>query len=108
MKTKSISKGNDENISTHTEAYYEELASQEQKYLDETEENLRAILTSDSESGRSRSHSNRHKIRPTERRFRKCNVLRELNQSISWQLWWWLIPNRRTEIYIAMQRGRAL
>jgi hypothetical protein len=46
----SINKSNDENIATHTEPYYEELASQEQYYLDETEEELRAILTSDDPS----------------------------------------------------------
>jgi hypothetical protein len=43
----SINKSNDENIATHTEAYYGELASQEQEYLDEAEEELRAILADD-------------------------------------------------------------
>lgn len=39
----SIYKNNDENIPTPTEAYYEELASEEEQYLDESEEELRAI-----------------------------------------------------------------
>jgi hypothetical protein len=43
----SIGKDDDENISFQTEAYYEELASQEEIYLEETEEELRVILTSD-------------------------------------------------------------
>jgi hypothetical protein len=34
----------DEDISTNTEAYYETLASQEEIYLEETEEELRMIL----------------------------------------------------------------
>ncbi len=42
-----INKTDDEIIPTHIEAYYEELASPEEKYLEETEEELRAILTSD-------------------------------------------------------------
>ena len=33
--------------SVHTEEYYEEVASQEQEYLDGVEENLREILTSE-------------------------------------------------------------
>jgi hypothetical protein len=37
---------NDEDISTNTEAYYETLASQEEVYLEETEEELRMILES--------------------------------------------------------------
>jgi uncharacterized caspase-like protein len=36
-----------ENISTGTEAYYEAVASQEEIYLEETEEELRMILASD-------------------------------------------------------------
>jgi hypothetical protein len=36
----------DEVISTNTEAYYETLASQEEIYLEETEEELRMILES--------------------------------------------------------------
>ena len=43
----SINKSSCEINYTHTEAYYEELASQEENYLEETEEELRAILTSD-------------------------------------------------------------
>jgi hypothetical protein len=46
----SINMSNDKNIPTDTEAYYEELASQEEIYLEETEEELRAILTSDDPS----------------------------------------------------------
>jgi len=37
----------DKSIPTDTEAYYEELAGQEEIYLEETEEEVRAILTSD-------------------------------------------------------------
>jgi hypothetical protein len=40
----SIYKSNDESIPTDTEAYYEAVASQEEIYLEETEEELRAIL----------------------------------------------------------------
>ena len=36
-----IDKNNDENISRHTEDYYETLASQEQEYLDEIVEKFR-------------------------------------------------------------------
>lgn len=52
----SIDKRNDESIPTDTEACYEELASQEEIYLEETEEELRAILIFDdpSPSGNSR------------------------------------------------------
>jgi len=46
MTTMSIYKSNDEDIPTHTEDYYEEIASQEEVYLEEREEELRAILTS--------------------------------------------------------------
>ncbi len=48
--TMSINMSNDKNISTDTEAYYEAVASQEEIYLEETEEELRAILTSDDPS----------------------------------------------------------
>jgi len=41
-----INMNNDKNIPTDTEACYEELASQEELYLEETEEEVRAILTS--------------------------------------------------------------
>jgi hypothetical protein len=40
----SIYKSNDESIPTDTEAYYEAVASQEEIYLEEVEEELRAIL----------------------------------------------------------------
>lgn len=40
----------DENCSPHTEAYYEEIASQEESYLEETEQELRAILVFDDPS----------------------------------------------------------
>jgi hypothetical protein len=39
--------GNDKNISVGTDVYYEEQASQEEIYLEETEEELRMILESD-------------------------------------------------------------
>ena len=42
-----IYESNDENIPTDTEAYYEAVASQEEIYLEETEEELRVILESD-------------------------------------------------------------
>jgi hypothetical protein len=45
----SINMNNDKNIPIDTDAYYEyyeELASQEELYLEETEEEVRAILTS--------------------------------------------------------------
>jgi hypothetical protein len=40
----SINKNTDEKTQNHTEAYYEELASQEEIYLEEREERARAIL----------------------------------------------------------------
>jgi len=42
----SINMDNDQNIPMDTDAYYEELASQEELYLEETEEEVRLILTS--------------------------------------------------------------
>jgi hypothetical protein len=42
-----ICDSNGENIPTDTEAYYEAVASQEEIYLEETEEELRAILEFD-------------------------------------------------------------
>ena len=39
-----IYKSNDESIPRDTEAYYEAVASQEETYLEEVEEELRAIL----------------------------------------------------------------
>ena len=46
----SINMSNHKNIPTDTEACYEELASQEEIYLEETEEELRAILIFDDPS----------------------------------------------------------
>jgi len=43
----SINMSKDKNIPTDTESYYETVASQEEIYLEETEEELRAILISD-------------------------------------------------------------
>jgi hypothetical protein len=48
--TMSINMSNDKNIPTDTEAYYETVASQEEIYREETEEEVRAILTSDDRS----------------------------------------------------------
>ena len=45
-----INTNNDKNIPIDTEACYEALASQEEVYLEETEEEVRAILTSDDQS----------------------------------------------------------
>jgi hypothetical protein len=42
--TMSINMNDDKNIPTDTEAYYEAVASQEEIYLEEVEEELRAIL----------------------------------------------------------------
>jgi hypothetical protein len=50
ITTVSIYKSNDEKIPTDTEAYDEAVASQEQIYLEETEEELRAILIFDDPS----------------------------------------------------------
>ena len=47
MTTMSIYEGNDETISTDTEAGYEAVASQEEIYLEVEEEDLRAILVFD-------------------------------------------------------------
>ena len=47
MAINSIDNAKDESVATHTEDYYEEQTSQEQLYLDEVEENLRVILTSE-------------------------------------------------------------
>ena len=46
-KTMSIDKSGDENVQNHTEAYYEELASQEEIYLEEREERARTVLISE-------------------------------------------------------------
>ena len=45
-----INTNNDKSIPTDAEAYYEGLASQEEIYLEETEEEVRAILISDDQS----------------------------------------------------------
>jgi hypothetical protein len=45
-----IYESDDENIPTNTEAYYETVASREEIYLEETEEEVRAILTSGDQS----------------------------------------------------------
>ena len=45
-----INTNSDENIPFETESGYETLASQEEIYLEETEEEIRAILTSDGQS----------------------------------------------------------
>lgn len=47
MTTMFIYENKNENIPTDTEAYYEAVASQEEVYLEETEEGLRVILESD-------------------------------------------------------------
>ena len=46
----SIDKSSDENVQNHTEAYYEELAAQEEIYLEEMEEHARAVLISEKPS----------------------------------------------------------
>ena len=48
--TMAINTNKDKNIPPDTEACYETLASQEEIYLEETEEEVRAILTSDDQS----------------------------------------------------------
>ena len=47
MTTMFIYESNEKNIPNRSEAYYEEIASQEEVYLEETEEELRLIITSD-------------------------------------------------------------
>ena len=47
IATNLIENAKDESVAIHTEDYYEEQASQKQLYLDEVEENLGAILTSE-------------------------------------------------------------
>ena len=46
----SIDKSNDDNVQDRTEAYYEELASQEEINLEEREERAREVLISESPS----------------------------------------------------------
>ena len=46
----SVDKSSAENVQNHTEAYYEELASQEEIYLEEREERARAVLISETPS----------------------------------------------------------
>jgi hypothetical protein len=50
-KTMSIEKSSDESVRNNTEAHYEELASQEEIYLEEREERARAVLISENPSG---------------------------------------------------------
>ena len=45
-----IHENNDKSIGTDTDAYYEAVASQEEIYLEENEEELRAILESDDQT----------------------------------------------------------
>jgi len=49
-RTMAMNTNNDKTFPTDTEACYEELAGQEEIYLGETEEEVRAILTSDDHS----------------------------------------------------------
>jgi hypothetical protein len=77
--TMSINTDNDKNIPIGTDAYYEyyeELASQEELYLEETEEEVRAILT----SYVSFAPRNVRSI-VTECRFRESNL--ELRESVT-------------------------
>jgi len=46
-----------ESIPAHTDDYYEAIASQEEIYLEEVEENLRAMLTFDANSAPSAAQS---------------------------------------------------
>ena len=46
----SIDKSSDEDVQNHTEAYYEELAAQEEIYLEEREERARAVLIAEGSS----------------------------------------------------------
>lgn len=43
----SIDKSSDQNVQNHTDAYYEQVASQEEIYLEEREERARAVLISE-------------------------------------------------------------
>jgi len=57
----SISMGNEKNIPPDTEACYETVASQEEIYLETTEEELRASLTSEPTTAEHR-RTNREKL----------------------------------------------
>ncbi len=46
----STHRSNDENVRTDTEAYYETIASQEEIYLEEREEEVREVLTTEDPS----------------------------------------------------------
>lgn len=46
----STDKGSEENIQDHSDAYYEELACQEEIYMEEIEERARAVLISEQPS----------------------------------------------------------
>ena len=50
QKTMSLDKSSEENVQNHTEAYFEELASQEEIYLEEIEERARAVLIAEKPS----------------------------------------------------------
>src|SRR5215472_4375093 len=50
IRAMSTDKSSDENVQNHTEAYYEELAAQEEIYLEEMEEHARAVLISEKPS----------------------------------------------------------
>jgi hypothetical protein len=47
MASNSMDNAKGESVASYSEDHYEELASQEQLYLDDVEENLRVILNSD-------------------------------------------------------------
>jgi len=50
IRAMSTDKSSNEDVQNHTEAYYEELASQEEIYLEEMEERARAVLISEKPS----------------------------------------------------------
>ena len=50
IRAMSTDKSSNEDVQNHTEAYYEELASQEEIYLEEREERARAVLISEEPS----------------------------------------------------------
>ena len=59
----SMNMGNDKNIPADTEACYETVASQEEIYIETTEEELRAILASEQSGGTAEYwRSNREKL----------------------------------------------
>jgi hypothetical protein len=66
MTTMFIHEGNDDKIATDTEALYEAVASQEEVYLEEREEELRVILESDSPPPPRTENPCRHRKRAAE------------------------------------------